>query len=348
MDKQSKNMLVQKDNELVRKVITRFTYKQNQLMCVLLGKYVHTKDSYCIDTTISIDEFRQIMEIKSDGGNAYKRIKDSVESFAESSSIGIFTGTIEKPKWLWRPYFSQIELDQTKVIFKWNPEMKEDLIGLKNKYTAYLANDYLKLNSVYSQNLYEQMKSYQNMPKAPQVSFTIADLHRIMQTEKKKSYKNFNLFKTSCIGRAVDDINEKTDIFVEFEAVKDQKDKRKAAGLAFTIHQKEECFSYNGCWMSGEQINDIIYTYRAKHKILELAEIKSGNKQYYSILRQGGKSDYEILLSFIYQDKLKNGEISQEDKIFISLAKAGEAEALEYCRQKRIPVLIEKQLSMDL
>lgn len=304
MDKQSKNMLVQKDNELVRKVITRFTYKQNQLMCVLLGKYVHTQGNYCIDTTISIDELVQVLEL-TDGANNYKRVKEAVESFAESSSIGIFTGTLENPEWTWRPYFKQIKLTKTSVKFEWNPAMKEDLIGLKNKYTAYLANDYLKLNSVYSQNLYEQMKSYQNMPKAPQVSFTIADLHRIMQTEKKKTYKNFNTFKTMCIGRAVDDINEKTDIFVEFETVKDKKDKRKAAGLAFTIHQKEECFSYNGCWMSGEQINDIIYTYGAKHKIIELAEIKSENKQYYSILRQGNKSDYDIILNFIEQDNLQ-------------------------------------------
>ena len=337
--------VIKKDNELVRKAINQFSYKQNQLMCALLGKYVHTKNDYCIDTTISIDELRQALEL-SDGKDNYEAIKKALNDFGRNGSVGIYDSINDK--YIWRPYFSQITLDKTSVTFEWNPAMKEDLIGLKNKYTAYLANDYLKLSSVYSQNLYEQMKSYAPMPKIPQVIFSINDLHRIMQTEKKKAYKNFNTFKNLCIGRAVEDINEKTDIFIEFETVKDKNDKRKAAGLAFTIHQKEECFSYNGCWMSGEQINDIIYTYGAKHKIMELAEIKSGNKRYYSILRQGGKSDYEILLSFIYQDKLKNGEISQEDRIFLSLAKAGEAEALEYCRQKRIPVLIEKQLSMDL
>lgn len=296
------NLIIKKDNELVRRVITKFTHKQNQLMCILLGKYVHTKGNYCIDTTISIDELVQVLDL-TDGANNYKRIKDAVSSFAENSSIGIFTGTPEKPKWLWRPYFSKIELDQTSVNFKWNPEMKDDLIDLKNKYTSYLANDYLKLSSVYSQNLYEQMKSYQNMPKQPQITFTIADLHRIMQTEKVKNYQSFNKFKTKCIERAIKDINEKTDIKVEIEVVKDQKDKRKAVGIAFTIYSKDEQYNYNGCWLSEYEIEDIIYNHHAKAKIAELAKIKAENKDYYARLRTGNKSDYHIIISFIERDK---------------------------------------------
>ena len=257
MEENKQNLVIKKDNELVRKVITKFNYKQNQLMCALLGKYVHTKGDYCIDTTISIDELVQVLNL-TDGANNYKRIKEAVGSFAESSSVGIYNGNPDDPKWTWRPYFSEIELSKTQVIFKWNDAMKEDLIGLKNKYTSYLANDYLKLNSVYSQNLYEQMKSYQPMPKDPQVIFTISDLHRIMQTEKIKTYKSFNQFKTRCVERAVDDINEKTDIFVEFETVKDKKDKRKAVGLSFSIHAKEDYFNYNGCWLTGQQVEDII------------------------------------------------------------------------------------------
>lgn len=302
-------MIIKKDNELIRKAISKFSYKQNQLMCALLGKYVHTKDNYCIDTTVSIDEFRQIMDIKSTGGNAYKRIKDAVEKFAESSSVGIYTEENGKPKWIWRPYFSEITLDETTVKFQWNSAMKEDLIGLKNKYTSYLANDYLKLNSLYSQNLYEQMKSYENMPKRPQIILSTNDLHRIMQTEQIKNYKDFNKFKTKCIVPAINDINEKTDIFVEIEVVKDTKDKRKACGLAFTIRPKYEYFDYNGCWLNAEQINDIISKGK-KNKLLELGLIKKESQQYYTLLRKGDKSDYEIILNFIEQDK-KHAEQDQ-------------------------------------
>ena len=305
-------LVVQKDNELIRKSINQFSYKQNQLMCALLGKYVNTRDNYCIDTTISIDELRQTLEL-TDGKENFESIKKALNDFGRNGSVGIYDGSDPKnPKWIWRPYFSQITLQETSVIFEWNPEMKDDLIGLKSKYTAYLANDYLKLSSVYSQNLYEQMKSYERMPNRPQITFTIDDLHRIMQTQKIKTYKNFNQFKTRCIERAIDDINEKTDIFVEFETVKDKKDKRKAAGLSFAIRSKKEHFNYNGCWLSGEEINNIIYTHHAKHKIYELERIKKENKQYYTLLRKGNKSDYDIILNFIENDKKQKSAVSND------------------------------------
>ena len=304
MVKNNNRMVIQKDNKLVRKAINKFTYKQNQLMCVLLGKYVHTKDKYCIDTTISIMEFQKTIGL-TDGKDNLVAIKNAVEKFGENGSVGIYDES--KKKYIWRPYFKQIELDKTSVKFIWNDAMKEDLIGLKTKYTAYLANDYLKLNSVYSQNLYEQMKTYQNISTRPQVVFTIDDLYRIMQIDIKNNptYSNFNTFKNMRVRRAVDDINEKTDIFVEMETIKDKKDKRKAVGLAFTIRPKYESFNYNGCWLNADQINDIIYNHYAKHKIIDLGRIKKENSKYYTLLRQGNKSDYEIILNFIKQDEMK-------------------------------------------
>lgn len=144
----------------------------------------------------------------------------------------------KKPKIHLSTFFDEIVLDQNQVKFSWNSKMKNDLTNLKNKYTQYLANDYLKLSSTYSQNLYEQMKSYERMPKKPQVTFTIDDLHRIMQTKGKKGYASFNQFKTRCINLAIDDINEKTDITVQMETIKNPKDKRKVIGCSFTITPK--------------------------------------------------------------------------------------------------------------
>lgn len=304
------NLVVKKDNELVRKAVNRFSYKQNQLMCILLGKYVHTKNNYCIDTTVSITEIQKTLDI-TDGGDNLETIKRAVENFGENGSVGIYDKT--RNKYIWRPYFKKIELDDSSVTFVWNDEMKDDLLSFKNKYTSYLANDYLKLSSVYSQNLYEQLKSYQNIPKIPQITFNISDLHRIMQTEKKTYYtKEFNKFKTICITRAVEDINSKTDIYVEFETVKDSDDKRKAVGIAFAIRSKKERFNYNGCWLSGEEINSIIYTHHAKHKIYELERIKKENKQYYTLLRKGNKSDYDIILNFIENDKKQKSSVSND------------------------------------
>lgn len=330
-------LVIQKDNELIRKAINKFSYKQNQLMCALLGKYIHTKDHRCIDTVVSIDEFRQLFGIKSDGGNAYQRIKKAVDDFGANGSVGIYDEA--NKKYIWRPYFSEIALTKTEVKFSWNPKMYDDLINLKDKYTSYLSNDYLKLNSVYSQNLYEQMKSYERMPKNPQVIFSIDDLHRIMQTEGKKTYSTFNHFKTLCLNKAIKDINEKTDIKIDIEVVKDKKDKRKAIGIAFTIHSKSDYYNYNGCWLNQYEIDEIIYEHKAKNKILDLAKIKKENKDYYTLLRKNNKSDYQIIKNFIFQDKLKAGELqlSDEDKTMQTLAARGNISAIEYCNANNIP-----------
>lgn len=295
-------LVVQKDNEIVRNTINKFNYKQNQLMCVLLGKYIHTKNNECIDTTISIDELRQVLGL-SDGKNNYERIKNAINKFGENGSVGIYDEA--EDRYIWRPYFKQIVLSKTQVSFSWNDLMKEDLINLKGKYTQYLSNDYLRLDSLYSQNLYEQMKSYQNMPKVPQVVFTVADLHRIMQTEGKKAYKTFNQLKTRCIELAIKDINEKTDITVTMEPIKDTKDKRKVFGCAFTIKQKNKKFKYgsrNNLWLTEDELNDIIMVKKAKWILNEVSVWKDENPDKYSKYK---KSDYEVCLKWFKEKQVQ-------------------------------------------
>lgn len=335
----SRKLVIQKDNHIIQNTINKFSYKQNQLMCVLLGKYVHTKNNECIDTTISINELRKALGLSADKDNLIA-IKKAVNAFGENGSVGVYEADQEGNwRYVWRPFFTEIELNKTRVKFAWNPRMKEHLVNLKGKYTAYLANDYLKLNSIYSQNLYEQMKSYQNIPNRPQVTFSIDHLHRIMQTQDKKSYESFNKFKTTCIERAVNDINANTDIFIQLDVVRDTNDKRKAVGIAFTIHTKEDYFNYNGCWLNAHEINEIIYKHKAKHKIIDLANIKKEKPDYYTLLRHGDKSDYQIIINFIRQDKLDQGEseLSEDDKQMQLLAEMGNLSAQDYCDKNGIP-----------
>ena len=332
-------LVVQKDNHIIQNTINKFSYKQNQLMCVLLGKFVHTKNNECIDTTITLDELRKALGLTADKDNL-KAIKIAVDGFVDNCTVGVYEPD-QSGNWryVWRPFFTEIILDKKTVSFSWNEKMKEHLINLKGKYTAYLANDYLKLNSVYSQNLYEQMKSYQNMKNRPQVIFSVTDLHRIMQTGDVKTYQSFNQFKTRCIERAINDINENTDIFVEIDPVRDEKDKRKAVGIAFTIRSNDENFNYNGCWLNANEINEIIYTHKAKGKIVDLAKIKETRKDYYTLHRQGNKSDYQIILNFINQDKLATGEreLSEEDLRWQMIARTGNLQAIDYCHANGIP-----------
>lgn len=81
------------------------------------------------------------------------------------------------------------------------------------------------LRSIYSQNLYEQMKSIENYEKTyhklPQI--TVAELRKIMKVEGKKAYETFNHFKTKCLNKAINDINSYTDLNIEMIPIKQGK-----------------------------------------------------------------------------------------------------------------------------
>lgn len=226
-------LVIRKSNAIVRNTINKFNYKQNQLMCLLLGKYVNLSTNECISTEISIDELRKTLGL-TDGKKNYETIRHAIDKFGENGSVGIYDS--DRNKYIWMPYFTKIELDDTKVLFKWNDEMKPNLINLKNKYTQYLASDYLNLSSIYSQNLYEQLKSIENWNQ--EIIFSIADLHRIFQTENKKTYQSFNSLKNKILLSSVEEINTKTDLDVSMSTVKDNHDKRKVYGVKFEVKKK--------------------------------------------------------------------------------------------------------------
>lgn len=229
---------IRKSNDIVQKTMNRFTYKQNQLMALLLGKYVNLKTDECIDTSVSIEELREVLSIQSQGGNAYERIRRAIELFGERGSVGIYTEKNGKPKWTWMPYFTKIELTEDGVTFNWNEGMKPYLIKLKNNYTQYLANDYLKLHSVYSQNLYENLKSVENFErnygKKPVIQ--LDELRRIFQVEGKKTYEDFRYLNVKILKKSVAEITEVTDLNVSYSTIKKGK---KVVAIEFTVKRKD-------------------------------------------------------------------------------------------------------------
>ena len=299
MENNNTKLITRKSNKIVQHCATKFTYHQNQLMCLLLGKYVNLTSDECINTTIPVDELRKALNLN-DCADNYIAIRKAIKNFGANGSVGFLEKDYKGDySYTWMPFFSKIKVDKNICEFVWNEEMKPFLVHQQNNFTQYLASDYLKLSSVYSQNLYEQMKSLENYRynynhTLPRIE--VSELRQIMQVGKK--YKDFNNFKTICLQRAVDDINKKTDLFVRMNNVKKG---RSVVAIEFDILRKDQKFNYEGCWMNYTEVDDIVKK-RGKCKIYELAKIKKDNQKYYQMLRQGNKTDYEIVLNFIKQD----------------------------------------------
>ncbi len=296
-------LVVRKDNWLIRETINKFSKGQNRLMCLLLGKFVNLNDDSCLDTSLSVDDFRQALGL-TDGEKNYARLRKEVMRFGENGSVGfVRLNKKGEPEYVWMPYFSKIELRENDVEFQWNPNMKPHLLNLKENYTQYLASDYLKLRSIYSQNLYEQIKSVQNYYKQyhKDPEFTVEEIRKFMRVDGKKAYQTFNHLKTKCLNKAIDEINEVTDIHVDMTV---NMQGRRAISCSFHIREKNERFEYEGCWLNQNEINEIIYTHKSKNKIYDLARIKQTQPEKYKKLRHGGKSDYDIIINFINRDNI--------------------------------------------
>lgn len=239
-DSNRDNIVIRKDNTIIRKTKNKFDYKQNQLMALLLGKYVNLNTDKCIDTNITIEELRLALGIKSDGGSSYEQIRQTIDRFGEKSSVGIYKEIKGKPKYVWMPFFTKIELKENAVEFKWNLEMKPYLIGLKQNYTQYLMADFLNLKSVYSQYLYEVLKSVENFEnryhKKPIID--LDELRNILGIEDKKAYMQFNEFNKRILKKSINEINDKTDLDVSYTTVKKG---RVVVAICFDVSKKSEC-----------------------------------------------------------------------------------------------------------
>lgn len=106
------------------------------------------------------------------------------------------------------------------------------LLEIKHSFTHYRLENILVLNSKYSVRMYELFKSHYK-PKEP-LLITVTDLKKQLQLTQK-SYEAYSLVKAKVIDVAVKEINEMTDLNVEWEA---QRVGRKVENLFFTISDK--------------------------------------------------------------------------------------------------------------
>ncbi|WP_066297399.1 replication initiation protein [Bacillus sp. FJAT-29937] len=118
------------------------------------------------------------------------------------------------------------------VILKFNPDLKDFFLQLKERFTTYQLENVIQLNSVYSIRIYELLKQYENLKKR---SFTIDELRDKLGIEKTK-YKQYGHFKDRVINAAQQELAEKTDISFTFE---EEKKGRKVVGIIFRINGKK-------------------------------------------------------------------------------------------------------------
>ena len=105
------------------------------------------------------------------------------------------------------------------VSFEINSRIKPFIINQTQKFTKYLLKNIILLKSNYSIRLYELLKQYNS---TNWLTIDVDELRNILNATQK-SYKEFMIFNRNIIKKSVNEINEKTDIFVSIENIKEGK-----------------------------------------------------------------------------------------------------------------------------
>lgn len=115
---------------------------------------------------------------------------------------------------------------------RFTEDMRPFLLQLKNRFTMYLLQFFLKLDRKHSMRIYELLKM---MEFVKVLSISVKEFREILGLENK--YEQFSALRRYVIDRAQREIAEKTDIQFTYNV---ERDGQTPSRLTFYIHEKEE------------------------------------------------------------------------------------------------------------
>lgn len=207
--------VVKKHNELVRSKINLSGKTASRILACLVACIRHDETQFKETYTVPIKSYLQDDE----GGKIYKLAREACKELA-SATVETEWPDPENPGgdpiFHVMPFFTSIKYRKGNVEARFNKEMSGLLLQLRACFTQYNLMEYLTLPSLYSQKLFEILKSWSN---APEVILSVADLHRLLDTPP--SFRaDFKAFRVRVIEKAHKDIQERTSLRFEWEPVK--------------------------------------------------------------------------------------------------------------------------------
>ena len=146
------------------------------------------------------------------GGDNYKQLKDAAYSLVDHK----IELRISKSEFYFYTLFSKIGYKDGIIIGEFHKDLMPFFLIAKEKFTKVKLTEYVKLPSIYSQNIFVFLKSWYDKE---DVTIKISELHNMLDTPQSFR-KDFYEFKRRVLEKAYKDINEKTSLSYEWEAIK--------------------------------------------------------------------------------------------------------------------------------
>lgn len=222
---------VAKSNDLIQQGRFPMSIQQGKVILYMISQ-IRPNDTGNEIYRFSINEFCRACNIDYDSGKNISDVKRALKAIADMSVwVEQGNGVETLLRWL-----SHVMLDKRNNVFEisFSKDMLPYLYDLKTRYTSYALSNVLAMESKYGIRLYELLKSYQHV-RDGEVTFDIDELQKRIDAE---TYKRYPDFKRRALDVAIQDINEYSDISVEYEAFSENGGRR-IDTITFTIKEPE-------------------------------------------------------------------------------------------------------------
>lgn len=228
-----KNNLVKKSNTLIE---ARYKLSLLEQKLVLYSSTKLDSNRSTFNTIkININDFLE--EIKSES-NRLSEFKETAMGLMEKQ-IYIDKGEVDRKgnkKFITINWLSSIEYKGDGVFeLEFSEKLIPYMLKLKEQYTIYEINNILFLENKYSIRFYEILK------KNEKISTSIIEINKLKEMIGCEGYPDYKSFNRGVLKKVVDEINEHTDLYVEYDSIKKG---RKVDSIKFLIKSKKK-MNYN-------------------------------------------------------------------------------------------------------
>lgn len=215
-------LIARKSNDLIQNFECPFTAQQ-QKICMYLVAQLKPWDEGFQPLEVSVKDFCLACGIDEPGGRSYKHLEKAIQDFGFK---WIKRQNGKKEALIW---FKYVKIENGKITFLFNEMMTPYILYLQNNFTKIEFDYTAKMKSKYSIRLYELLYSYY-YNKFETYEF-ILSLNELKQ-KLDANYKLYTDVMKRALLPAVEEINRLTDVFVEYQPIKEGK---KVAKISFTI-----------------------------------------------------------------------------------------------------------------
>ena len=228
-----KGYMVVKGNDLIQKnrfALSLTEQKTMAYICSMIEPMQTEESGFKLEYEFKIREYSKICGIDYDNGANYAYVKETLKKLRDRSMwMTLEDGSETVVGWLDRVTtnkksgLAHIRIDDRLIPY---------LFDLKQQFTQYQLYNILGMKSAFSVRIYELMKSYSFRHT---ITFEIDELKKLLMVEDVKSYNRFPDFRRFVLEKAQSEINELTDITIEFDPIKTG---RKVTSIKFIIEEK--------------------------------------------------------------------------------------------------------------